>query len=296
MIIIAWKQQWSSTARAMDMWCFSNLWSGHPWAPWALPYPSSSELPGRPGRRWELCVETGRANWTLHHLAHGLSLIHSTLWAGAVLCMSPFVPQESESDSGTEYPLRQNWVSEWVRAHSVSVRFDHQALLKMLSDSQHREGKGQWGLPWSTILQPPASALRACTGPFLPVSLSTLSLLHSFRISMSLFILFLLSGRTPLHLAGWLCHQKSLTSFQFERFSHFLGSHFFLFEPVCVCVCVLVAQSCLTLCDPMDCSQIGSSVCVILRARILEWVAITFSNWTLTPVLFMSINLSVSLL
>ena len=37
-------------------------------------------------------------------------------------------------------------------------------------------------------------------------------------------------------------------------------------------------QSCLTLHDPMDCSLSGSSVCGILQARVLEWVAITFSN------------------
>ena len=43
-------------------------------------------------------------------------------------------------------------------------------------------------------------------------------------------------------------------------------------------VCVLVAQSCPTLCDPMDCSPPGSFVCDILQARILEWVAISFSN------------------
>ena len=36
---------------------------------------------------------------------------------------------------------------------------------------------------------------------------------------------------------------------------------------------VLVAQSCLTLCDPMDCSPPGSSVHGILQARMLEWVA-----------------------
>ena len=35
---------------------------------------------------------------------------------------------------------------------------------------------------------------------------------------------------------------------------------------------VLVAQSCLTLCDPMDCNLIGSSVHGIFQARILEWV------------------------
>ena len=40
---------------------------------------------------------------------------------------------------------------------------------------------------------------------------------------------------------------------------------------------MLVAQSCLTLYDPMDCGPPGSSVHGILQARILEWVAIPFS-------------------
>jgi len=35
-------------------------------------------------------------------------------------------------------------------------------------------------------------------------------------------------------------------------------------------------QSCLTLCDPMDCSLSGSLVYEILQARILEWVAISY--------------------
>ena len=38
-----------------------------------------------------------------------------------------------------------------------------------------------------------------------------------------------------------------------------------------------VAQSCLTLCDPMDCSLPGSSVHGIFQARVLEWGAIAFS-------------------
>ena len=37
-------------------------------------------------------------------------------------------------------------------------------------------------------------------------------------------------------------------------------------------------QSCLTLCDPIDGSPLGSSVSGILQARTLEWVAISFSN------------------
>ena len=43
------------------------------------------------------------------------------------------------------------------------------------------------------------------------------------------------------------------------------------------CLC-LPAQSCPTLCDPVDCSPPGSSVHGISQARTLEWVAISFSR------------------
>ena len=41
---------------------------------------------------------------------------------------------------------------------------------------------------------------------------------------------------------------------------------------------VLAAQSCPTLCDPMDCHPPGSSVQGVLQARILEWVAMPGSR------------------
>ena len=44
-----------------------------------------------------------------------------------------------------------------------------------------------------------------------------------------------------------------------------------------------VAQSCLTLCDPMDCSLPGSFLHGILQARVLEWVAISFSRGSSQP-------------
>ena len=57
-----------------------------------------------------------------------------------------------------------------------------------------------------------------------------------------------------------------------------------------ILVKVKVAHSSPALCDPMDCSLPGSSVNGILQARILEWVAISFSkgssqprNWTQVP-------------
>ena len=46
---------------------------------------------------------------------------------------------------------------------------------------------------------------------------------------------------------------------------------------------VLIAQSGTTLCNPMDCSPPGSSVHGILQARILEWVAISFSRGASQP-------------
>ena len=46
---------------------------------------------------------------------------------------------------------------------------------------------------------------------------------------------------------------------------------------------VLVAQSCPPLCNPMDCSLPGSCVHEIFQARILEWVAISFSRGSSQP-------------
>ena len=50
------------------------------------------------------------------------------------------------------------------------------------------------------------------------------------------------------------------------------------------CTCS-VAHSCLTFCDLMDCSPPGFSVHGISQARILEWVAISFSRGSLNPCL-----------
>ena len=45
-----------------------------------------------------------------------------------------------------------------------------------------------------------------------------------------------------------------------------------------LCMHAKLLQSCLTLCDPMDCSPPGSSVHGISQARILDWVAISHSR------------------
>ena len=61
-----------------------------------------------------------------------------------------------------------------------------------------------------------------------------------------------------------------------------------------LCMCELslyvcsVAQLCLTLCDPMDCSMPPSSVHEIFQARILEWAAISSSRGSGLPLTFLT--------
>ena len=50
-----------------------------------------------------------------------------------------------------------------------------------------------------------------------------------------------------------------------------------------LCSCVLVTQLCLTHCDPMDCSLPGPFVHGLLQARLLEWVAISYSRESSQP-------------
>ena len=66
--------------------------------------------------------------------------------------------------------------------------------------------------------------------------------------------------------------RKKILSVVMDVNQTYCGGHFTIY------VCVKSLHSCPTLCDPMDCSLLGSSVHEILQARILEWVAISFSK------------------
>ena len=68
---------------------------------------------------------------------------------------------------------------------------------------------------------------------------------------------------------GWM---TNTLSFPFHLLT------FFLMEKLC-----MRSESCLTLCDPMDCNPSGSSVHGIAQARILEWVAISSSRGSSWP-------------
>ena len=78
------------------------------------------------------------------------------------------------------------------------------------------------------------------------------------------------SKQVPISTWPWNTHGSCESCLLFPRI---LDQFHYLLK-----VKVLVAQSCLTLCDPIDCSPPGSSVHGTLQTRIPEWVSISFSR------------------
>ena len=68
-----------------------------------------------------------------------------------------------------------------------------------------------------------------------------------------------------------------------ELSSHLKGKVSQKYSRHLACECILSHQSCLTLCDPTDCSLPGSSVHEILQARILKWVVMLSSRRSSWP-------------
>ena len=77
--------------------------------------------------------------------------------------------------------------------------------------------------------------------------------------------------------------------YTYVKFSMYLYSHGWIWGVISfVCLyilvcCCLVAKSCPTLCDPMNCSLPGSSVCGMSQARILAWGVISYSRGSSRP-------------
>ena len=105
-----------------------------------------------------------------------------------------------------------------------------------------------------------------------------MSIQHSLPLgSLRLVPLLLDSGEQtanlrPTRQRGYLHSQKD--SKRWESKIH---------KTVVTLVHAKLLQSCLTLCDPMDCSPPGPSVHGILQARILEWVAMPSSRGSSPP-------------
>ena len=89
---------------------------------------------------------------------------------------------------------------------------------------------------------------------------------------------FLPCEERPLCEDGW-CHTKPIRSWGSAHLS-FLTWKWHANSQCCTSE---ATQSCPTLCDPMDCSPTGSSVRGIFQARVLEWVAISFSRGSSQP-------------
>ena len=119
------------------------------------------------------------------------------------------------------------------------------------------------------------------SAPFFQQHLLTLCLCHILVIFIRFhtFSLF-------LHLLMVICDHHLLYCSNLELNLQYLRG-----MPVCLIslwipsewMKVLVAQSCLTLCNPMDYSPPGSSVLGALWARILKWVTIPFSRGSSQP-------------
>ena len=98
-------------------------------------------------------------------------------------------------------------------------------------------------------------------------------MLLTFISSFSSLLMCFISFQTNLHFSGYVIGRVLLHWKKNKR-----ESLLDLFYPKVLHVFESeneseVAQSCLTLCNPMDCSLPGSSVHGILQARTLEWVA-----------------------
>ena len=86
------------------------------------------------------------------------------------------------------------------------------------------------------------------------------------------------SGRTHLG-AGQCCLLPWMPGLAGMKTHNLLNSILIIkLDHACVC-----AQSCPILCNPMDCIPSGSSIHGIFQARILEWVAISFSRESSWP-------------
>ena len=78
-------------------------------------------------------------------------------------------------------------------------------------------------------------------------------------------------------------YESTLRSFPQKNTGYRIGEKYKDWKDMLGKVKMLVTQSCLTLCNPMDCSLTGSSVHGILQARILEWFSMTSSRGSSQP-------------
>ena len=143
----------------------------------------------------------------------------------------------------------------------------HGFSLGKFSDNGHLAA-----LEWGTPARPSTSSTSDCTPPH---SFARGSLGRRVQRTKPLFILNQPSGSKPWCSASEMGQAICRLDVSSGLDSKASKSPFWPLSPM---KWSEVAQSCLTLCDPMDCSLPGSSIHGIFQARVLEWGAISFSN------------------
>ena len=140
-------------------------------------------------------------------------------------------------------------LSRWaLAAHHKAGREMHMesAHPAQFSSGEASPGPDKWETPWGRA-DPQASGLRGLGAGHLELPAS----------SVIPAVSFLYFGKAKFHT-----HTRAHTHTHAKKNLNYLTSE--------------IAQSCPTLCDPMDCSPPSSSIHGIFQAGVLEWVAISF--------------------
>ena len=177
-----------------------------------------------------------------------------------LLLLSSIFPSIRVFSNGSVLFIR--WPKYWSFSFNISPSNEHSGLISFRMDwldllavqvtlkslLQHHSAK-------ASILQQSAFFIVQLSHPY-KVKVKSLSRVQCFA-----------TPQTAAH--------QALPSLRFFRQERWSGFHFLL---QCMKVKSEVAQSYPTLSDPMDCSLPGTSIHGICQARVLDWVAITFST------------------
>jgi len=137
---------------------------------------------------------------------------------------------------------------------------------------------GQCGIPW--VWDHFSAHAAACSLCNLPLLLSSLLVLLSLnKIAFPIFAFISVNKKLLWSVqAVYMLLTCDLACVHRQARNRYICIYAHTYRHKHIWTSVLVAQSCLTLCNSMDCSLPGSSVHRIFQARILEWVAISFSR------------------
>ena len=179
----------------------------------------------------------------------------------------------------------QLFATLWTAAYQASLSIiNSQSMLKLMSiESVMPPNLSSSAVPFSSCLQSsPASGSFPMSQLFSPHGQSVGASASASVLPMNIQDWF------PLGLTGLISLLSKGLSRAFSNTTvqnHQLFGTQLLYGPTLTSIHrkkeskeSQVAQSCPTLCNPVDCSLPGSSVHAIFQARILEWVAVSFSR------------------